>query len=119
LWTLVQKTLKEDALLGRLLAFPGARLESRDIFPSSSGFFPVEAIVFKRDATSASLIAHWSCNIAITSPKGYGTIAVAHRHRSAGSCVHGGTIKVHNRWRGLLRNRVHRIGVASCAGSTG
>ena len=44
-----------------------------------------------RDATSASI---WSSNIAITAPRGYGTITAAHRNRSAASCVHGGTIEV-------------------------
>jgi hypothetical protein len=34
-------------------------------------------------------------NVAITSPKAYGTNAAAHRNRSAASCVHGGMIEVH------------------------
>ena len=33
-------------------------LRDRDIFPSSSGFFPKEAMVFKREATSVNLITH-------------------------------------------------------------
>jgi hypothetical protein len=71
-------------------------LEGRDIFPIDSGFLPKEAIVFKRGTTSASRSRMRSFSkIAITSPRGYGTIAVERividLHRS---CAHGGTIKM-------------------------